>query len=122
MPSKEDHHVVGVDGSPDGWVAFEVRRGMLVSLTSHGDIESLTATFPGEGSFVLRLTADDGALQASSDVTITVAPAGTNQPPVVDAGPEQSLVFPATATSLEGSVSDDGLPIPPGIVSGAEPM
>ena len=49
MPSKEDHHVVGVDGSPDGWVAFEVQRGILVSLTSHADIESLTASFPGDG-------------------------------------------------------------------------
>ena len=36
-----------------------------------------------------------------------------NAAPVVSAGPDQSIVFPATAT-LTGSVSDDGRPNPPG--------
>jgi hypothetical protein len=36
-----------------------------------------------------------------------------NAAPVVSAGPDQSIVFPATAT-LAGSVSDDGRPNPPG--------
>jgi hypothetical protein len=31
-----------------------------------------TATFPGTGTYVLRLTASDGALQASDDLTVTI--------------------------------------------------
>src|SRR5207249_4061334 len=44
-----------------------------------------TATFGAVGVYVLRLTADDGFLTASDEVTITV-----NAPPVVNAGPHQS--------------------------------
>jgi len=36
-----------------------------------------------------------------------------NLPPVVNAGADQSITLPATAT-LTGMVTDDGLPIPPG--------
>jgi len=39
-----------------------------------------------------------------------------NQAPVVYAGPGQSIILPATA-SLSGTVSDDGLPIPPGLLT-----
>jgi hypothetical protein len=38
-----------------------------------------------------------------------------NQPPVVNAGPDQSITFPGSA-SLDGTVTDDGLP-PPGTVT-----
>lgn len=40
----------------------------------------------------------------------------TNQAPVVSAGPDRTVTFPAGAT-LSGSVSDDGLPNPPGTVT-----
>ncbi len=68
-----------------------------------------TVTFDRPGTYVLRLTASDSALSASSDVTITVKPAVTNQPPVVTAGPDQTVTLPAAA-ALNGSVTDDGLP------------
>ena len=42
--------------------------------------------------------------------------AGVNQPPVVSAGPDQTITLPATAP-LNGSASDDGLPNPPGILT-----
>jgi hypothetical protein len=41
---------------------------------------------------------------------------GTNQAPAVDAGPELSIVLPDTAL-LDGTVTDDGLPDPPGAVT-----
>jgi pectate lyase len=44
--------------------------------------------------------------------TTTTMPVATNQPPVVNAGPDQTIVLPAKAT-LAGSKSDDGLPNPP---------
>src|SRR5262249_60223049 len=37
---------------------------------------STTASFSLSGSYVLRLTANDSALQASDDISITVNPAG----------------------------------------------
>jgi K319L-like, PKD domain len=41
---------------------------------------------------------------------------GGNQPPSVNAGPDQAIVLP-TAATLDGTVSDDGLPSPPSLTS-----
>ena len=55
-----------------------------------------TASFCDPGTYVLRLTADDGALSSNDELTITVAPApATNQAPVVSAGPDASVTLPA---------------------------
>ena len=60
---------------------------------------STTATFGAAGSYVLRLTASDSLLASSADVTITVnAASGVNQAPQVNAGANQSIVLPATAS------------------------
>ena len=64
-----------------------------------------------DGVYVLRLTANDSALQAYDEVTITVNPA--NQAPSVNAGTDQQITLPASA-NLDGTVSDDGNPNPPG--------
>jgi hypothetical protein len=78
---------------------------------------STTATFSSAGTYVLRLTADDGALQAFDEVTVTVSDATpANTAPVVSAGSDTAVTRPA-AVSLAGSVTDDGLPAPPGAVS-----
>jgi hypothetical protein len=78
---------------------------------------STTATFSAAGSYVLRLTASDSALMASDDVAVTVNPAPpVNHPPVVNAGPDQTITLPAAA-SLSGTATDDGLPNPPGVVT-----
>jgi hypothetical protein len=45
------------------------------------DIKSTTASFGQAGSYVLRLTASDGALSASDDLTVTVADASAPPPP-----------------------------------------
>jgi hypothetical protein len=69
-----------------------------------------TASFSLPGTYVLRLTADDGALNNSAEVTITVNPAPPiNQAPSVNAGSNQTITLP-NFTSLDGTVSDDGLP------------
>ncbi|HSS19125.1 MAG TPA: PKD domain-containing protein [Pyrinomonadaceae bacterium] len=71
-----------------------------------------TATFSAAGTYVLRLTGDDSALTATSDVTITVNPETTqvNQPPTVNPGPNQSISLPTDTVTLSGVVTDDGLP------------
>jgi hypothetical protein len=43
-------------------------------------------------------------------------PSAGNQAPIVNAGPDQNVTFP-NAASLNGSVTDDGLPNPPGSVA-----
>lgn len=74
-----------------------------------------TASFSVEGTYVLRLYAHDGEFQADDTVSITVNPFA-NQAPVVDAGSDQSITLPQSAI-LNGFVSDDGLPNPPGAVT-----
>jgi len=69
------------------------------------------ASFTTAGSYVLRLTANDGALSRTDSVTVTVQP-DPNAAPVVNAGADQTVVLPASA-ALDGTVSDDGLPSPP---------
>jgi hypothetical protein len=71
-----------------------------------------TATFGADGIYVLRLTATDGAVTVSDDVTITVNPPPVNTAPVVNAGTDRTITLPSTA-SLAGTASDDGLPSPP---------
>ena len=50
---------------------------------SNASATSSSATFSQPGTYVLRLTASDGALQTTSDVTIAVLP-NTSQPPHID--------------------------------------
>jgi RHS repeat-associated protein len=66
-----------------------------------------TATFSTAGVYVLRLTANDTELTAADELTVTAYP--VNQPPVVKAGADQIISFPAAAT-LSGTATDDGQP------------
>jgi hypothetical protein len=70
---------------------------------------STSASFSDPGIYVLRLTGDDGALQAFDELTVSVSSTPVNEAPVVDAGVDQSVVLP-NGVSLVGSVTDDGLP------------
>jgi Bacterial Ig-like domain (group 1) len=70
------------------------------------------ASFMQAGTYVLQLTANDSQLSSSATTTITVLP--QNQPPVVNAGPDQLVPFVPSfqqTASLNGSASDDGLPV-----------
>jgi len=72
-----------------------------------------TVGFSQAGTYLLRLTANDGGRTTSDDVAITItAPSSTNQAPSVNAGVDQSVLL-GTSVALNGMVSDDGLPNPP---------
>ena len=77
-----------------------------------------TASFSAAGTYVLKLEASDSLLSSSDTATITVNPASQNQPPTVDAGSDQTVILPNSAT-LSGTASDDGLPNPPGTLTTA---
>ena len=40
-----------------------------------------------------------------------------NQPPTVDAGPDEAITLPTNTVALDGTVGDDGYPIPPGALT-----
>ena len=66
-----------------------------------------TVAFPAPGTHTITLTADDGELTHQDSLIVVI-----NGPPVADAGPDQlstGLTF-----TLNGSVTDDGIPNPPG--------
>ncbi|HEX6920788.1 MAG TPA: hypothetical protein VF314_11195, partial [Actinomycetes bacterium] len=70
------------DGLPNGstlTTAWSTVSGPGTVTFANPAAQSTTATFSTSGSYVLRLTASDGALSATDDVTITVNPAGTTQ-------------------------------------------
>jgi PKD repeat protein len=71
-----------------------------------------TASFDIAGTYVLKLSASDGALHSSDTISIVVREAPVNQRPIVDAGANQTLRLPQNTTSLSATISDDdGLPL-----------
>ncbi len=71
---------------------------------------STTASFSAAGTYVLRLTASDGQASTSDDVQVIMS---ANVPPIVNAGSDQAITFPASA-SLVGTASDpDNAPTTP---------
>lgn len=79
-----------------------------------------TASFTQSGVYVLKLivtTISSANQRLTSEAKVNIT---ANQPPVVDAGPDQQIVLTAKGKAqveLEGSVSDDGLPEDPGKVT-----
>lgn len=105
--------------NPPGLVTstWSIVSGPGVPVIGDPTAPSTTVTFSATGSYVIRLTASDSALSSTDDITITVNPASpTKQAPVVNAGPDQTITLPASA-SLVGTATDDGLPNPPGVLT-----
>jgi len=65
---------------------------------------------------ISSLTSDTADIIDAMVADIGESPLPVNQPPTVDAGPDQTVTLPATA-ALAGTVTDDGLPDPPGAVA-----
>ena len=98
------------DGLPQGSVlslAWSVVSGPGSVVFSDPTKAISTATFTAAGEYVLKLTASDGQLSASDTLKVTVVP--NNQPPTVDAGPDQTIELPDPAF-LKGVITDDGMP------------
>jgi RHS repeat-associated protein len=101
------------DGQPPGgaltvqWSLVSGPAGGTVVFANPAAAQT-TATFDVASAtpYVLRLTASDSLLTSVDEMTVTVS---ANQPPLVDAGADAAVTLPAAA-SLQGTVSDDGLP------------
>lgn len=99
------------DGLPGGAVSVtwsKVSGPGNVSFSA-ANANTTTATFTAAGTYVLRVTANDGAASSSDDVVVTVIPA--NQAPVVNAGADQAITLPTNIVALVGAATDDGFPV-----------
>jgi hypothetical protein len=98
------------DGLPTGQLSLLWTRaaGPGTVTFSAPNAAATQASFSEPGSYLLRLAANDGALSRWAQLQVLVI---ENQPPAVEAGPDQTLVLPEVA-SLAGSAGDDGLPGP----------
>src|SRR4030095_9792594 len=105
------HGVVNDDGFPHGstlTATWSQVSGPAAVSFADASAADTTATFTTQGTYILRLTANDSRFSVSDDVTITVLPA--NEAPVVNAGADRTQAWPG-GLELQGAVSDDGLPI-----------
>ena len=68
-----------------------------------------TVTFTNAGVYTVRLTADDGELQGSDELIITVTD-DPNLAPVVHAGMDRTVVMTNDASLADAHIFDDGLP------------
>jgi RHS repeat-associated protein len=104
---------VADDGLPAGGTLssqWTLVSGPGAAIFTNAASPTTAVRFEADGAFTLRLTASDGELQASDDVTFTVA--RVNQAPSVEAGAGQAIVLPVGSVLLAGTASDDGLPAP----------
>ncbi len=96
------------DGQPSGTLTQSWTKVSGPGTVTFGspNAEDTTASFSQAGTYVLQLSASDGALSASDQVQVVVSPpVPGNTPPSVSAGADQTITLPASA-SLDGTVSD----------------
>jgi RHS repeat-associated protein len=95
------------DGLPSGTLTVNWSKvsGPGTVTFTQPTLVATSASFSVEGVYVLRLTANDGALTASDDVQVTV-----NGALAVNAGSDQVVTLPNTAT-LTGTVTGGTPPV-----------
>ncbi|HLG15061.1 MAG TPA: PKD domain-containing protein, partial [Blastocatellia bacterium] len=99
------------DGLPPGstlTIAWTTVSGPGTVTFADASAAQTMATFSAAGEYVLRLSASDTRFTSTDDVTITVIP--ENHAPQVNAGPDQTIELPTNTVTLNGAVTDDGLP------------
>lgn len=103
--------IEGVASDPDGKITTYswVQTSGAAANLSGVNTSRLNVTQLGEGIYTFRLTVtDDAGAKSSDDVEISVLKASVgNLPPVVDAGPDQTVILPNNSTLLPGQATDD---------------
>ena len=105
---------VTLDGSassdPDGTIStytWTKSSGPSQASITNAANTSTTATNLVQGIYVFKLTVKDNSNATASDsITVTVS-AAPNQPPVADAGANQTITLPVNSVTLNGSASFD---------------
>lgn len=96
LPSTSTMTATVSDNAPGSYtLAWSQDSGPATATFAPNDtVEDPVVTFPTSGTYVLRLTANDGEFTPSDTVTVTVNP---NTAPTVDAGTNQTITLPNTA-------------------------
>ena len=113
----DEGSTVTLDGSgssdPDDGIAsyfWEQTGGPVVTLSKSNTANS-TFTAPdfaaGANTLTFRLTVTNNGNQSTSD-TVTITVSNVNQPPVADAGSDQTILQVGLTVTLDGSNSSDG--------------
>lgn len=94
---------------PDGTIStfFWTKASGPAATLVNPSAEDLEVQNLVEGIYVFQLNViDDKSTSASDQVTVIVLPIGTNVPPIVSAGPDQSITLPVSTVSLAGTATD----------------
>src|SRR5258705_3994185 len=114
LPANANLNGIAIDdGLPVGSslsTAWSKSSGPGLVMFANANSLTTSANFSAAGVYVLRLTADDSEEATSSELTISVASTPVNQPPAVNAGPDQTISLPTDTVTLHGIGTDDGLP------------
>lgn len=103
--------------------ASQISAGMGIEIPSATGLVGRWGMNEGSGTTIADSSGNGvtGRFSATAPLWVAGFPlsggtTGTNQPPVVNAGSNQTITLPASAT-LSGTATDDGLPNPPGALT-----
>ncbi len=98
--------IVTDDGLPGSFLSTQWSQSSGPGTLTFGNVSltNTSVTASQSGTYVLVLTASDGAATNSGELVVTF-----NLPPVVNAGPAQTVNF-GTPVLLAGTITDDSLP------------
>jgi hypothetical protein len=98
------------DGAPGPLdVGWSMISGPGTVSFAPSDAPSTEVSFSEVGAYTIRLTADDGDLQAHDDIDVTVVDRAGNQPPAVSVGNDHTVDID-DGTTVQAAIEDDGLP------------
>ncbi|SKC82426.1 gliding motility-associated C-terminal domain-containing protein [Ohtaekwangia koreensis] len=102
--------ITATASDPDGSISFynwTKVSGPAISPPAGVTTPVLTISNPPEGTYVFRIdVTDNGGSTASDEVTVVIAPPGTNSPPVVTTGNSFIVFKPASTATINGSAFD----------------
>ncbi len=114
-----DYAVTGGSAtSPDDFTIAGTQLTFAAGDTAKNIVLTIVDDTLGEAAETIQVTLSNptgAALGTNTVYTYTIL-ASDNQAPTVDAGSDQTITLPASAT-LDGTASDDGLPNPPGALT-----
>lgn len=103
-------NLVGNGNDPDGSIIvykWQQVSGPSTAVLTNSSLPTASISSLIEGIYIFRLTVtDNDNAEDDDEVSVIVSPAGVNQSPFANAGPDQSFSLPTNSTNVAGSGSD----------------